>query len=102
MSSDAVEPPISPSAARRFTRYFIVVISMSPLTPAGRLPLARLLIPCDRTAGQCNAVPPGFCTETRLPRRLLTGLIMTARFWGDLKSSDFAALSPERTVAVLP
>lgn len=27
---------------------------------------------------------------------------MTARFWGDLKSSDFATLSPDRTVAVLP
>ena len=27
---------------------------------------------------------------------------MTARFWGDLKSSDFTALTPERTVAVLP
>ena len=27
---------------------------------------------------------------------------MTARFWGDLKSSDFAALAQERTVAVLP
>ncbi|MCO5092493.1 creatininase family protein [Bosea sp. (in: a-proteobacteria)] len=27
---------------------------------------------------------------------------MTARFWGELKSSDFASLSPARTVAVLP
>ena len=27
---------------------------------------------------------------------------MSARFWGDLKSSDFAGLSPDRTVAVLP
>ena len=27
---------------------------------------------------------------------------MTARFWGDLKSSDFAALPRETTVAVLP
>jgi creatinine amidohydrolase len=27
---------------------------------------------------------------------------MSARFWGDLKSSDFAGLSPEATVAVLP
>ena len=27
---------------------------------------------------------------------------MTARYWGDLKSSDFATLSPDRTVAVLP
>ena len=26
---------------------------------------------------------------------------MTARFWGDLKSSDFAALPRETTVAVL-
>lgn len=27
---------------------------------------------------------------------------MTARFWGDLKTTDFAGLSPETTIAVLP
>ena len=27
---------------------------------------------------------------------------MTARFWGDLKTTDFAGLSPEATIAVLP
>jgi hypothetical protein len=28
--------------------------------------------------------------------------IMTARFWGDLKTTDFANVSADRTVAVLP
>ena len=51
----------------------------------------------------CNTLPSRSAIAMLAPlARQDETTTMTARFWGDLKTTDFAALSPERTVAVLP